>query len=91
SRTVAFAGFADSLKGGYKAATAQAFGELGYGIALGATPIGKLAFEPFANLAYVNLTTGAFGETGGAAALTARGDASGVTFTTLGLRAASSF
>ncbi|MBN8940691.1 MAG: autotransporter domain-containing protein [Rhizobiales bacterium] len=91
SRTVAFAGFGDSLKGGYKAATTQAFGELGYGIRVGPTPVGRLAFEPFANLAYVNVSTDGFSEKGGAAALTGRGEASGVTFTTLGLRAASEF
>lgn len=91
SRTVAFSGFGDSLKAGYQAATAQVFGELGYGIALGATPVGRLAFEPFANLAYVHLSADGFGEKGGAAALTGRGEASGVTFSTLGLRTASDF
>ncbi len=63
-RSVAFQGFADQLKGDYNAGTMQAFGEFGYGI-----NAGQVAFEPFANLAYVSLRTDSFGETGGAAAL----------------------
>jgi outer membrane autotransporter protein len=86
SRTVAFAGFADMLKADYGAATSQAFGELGYGLRAG-----RIAFEPFANLAYVNLSSKGFTENGGAAALTARSGDTGVTFTTLGLRASSGF
>ncbi len=82
SRSVAFAGFADTLKSRYGARTAQAFGELGYRIRAG-----QLAFEPFANLAHVSLATDGFTETGGAAALSARDTTTGVTFTTLGLRA----
>ncbi|QWG13574.1 autotransporter outer membrane beta-barrel domain-containing protein [Bradyrhizobium sediminis] len=86
-RSVAFPGFADTLKGDYSAGTTQTFGELGYRIKAGQTPLGNLAFEPFANLAYVNLSTNGFTEKGGAAALTSQGDNTGVTFTTLGLRA----
>ncbi|QCI67184.1 autotransporter outer membrane beta-barrel domain-containing protein [Phreatobacter stygius] len=86
SRSVAFAGFADTLKSHYGARTAQAFGELGYRIRAG-----RAAFEPFANLAYVNAATDGFTETGGAAALTGRSATGGVTFTTLGLRASTGF
>ncbi|QWG23765.1 autotransporter outer membrane beta-barrel domain-containing protein [Bradyrhizobium sediminis] len=86
-RSVAFPGFADTLKGDYSAGTTQTFGELGYRIKAGQTPLGNLAFEPFANLAYVNLSTNGFTEKGGAAALTSQGGNTGVTFTTLGLRA----
>lgn len=87
SRAVSFAGFAtNSLQGRQKARTAQVFGEVGYGIRVGA-----LGFEPFANLAYVNLSTDGFSETGGPAALNVRGRSSGVTFTTLGLRASQQF
>jgi outer membrane autotransporter protein len=88
SRSVAFPGFADTLKGDYSAGTTQTFGELGYRIKAGQTP---LAFEPFANLAHVNLSTNGFTEKGGAAALTGHGDNTGVTFTTLGLRASTGF
>jgi outer membrane autotransporter protein len=81
-RSVAFPGFADATKAEYSAGTAQMFGEVGYGTAFDGT-----AFEPFASLAYVNLDTDHFTETGGAAALT--GDNTfDATFTTLGLRTA---
>ncbi|WP_181257250.1 autotransporter domain-containing protein [Pseudaminobacter soli (ex Li et al. 2025)] len=86
SRNVAFPGFSDSLKGDYNAGTAQVFGELAYGFSMGAA-----RFEPFANLAYVNLHTDGFRETGGAAALTSASANTDTTFTTLGLRASTSF
>ncbi|TPM38713.1 autotransporter domain-containing protein [Mesorhizobium sp. B2-3-4] len=82
SRSVAFQGFTDSLSADYDAATAQAFGELAY-----KTDAGPFAFEPFANLAYVNLRTDGFSETGGDAALTSGSSTSDATFTTLGARA----
>jgi len=82
SRSVAFQGFTDSLSADYDAATAQAFGELAY-----KTDAGPFAFEPFANLAYVNLHTDGFAESGGAAALTSGSSTSDATFTTLGVRA----
>jgi outer membrane autotransporter protein len=82
NRTAAFPGFADSLSADYSAGTFQAFGELGYGIELGAT-----RFEPFANLAHVSLRTDSFTEQGGPAALSVDGGTTAVTFTTLGLRA----
>ncbi|MDR6872277.1 outer membrane autotransporter protein [Bosea sp. BE125] len=84
-RTVAFSGFGDNPRASYNAGTAQAFGELGYRIDLG-----KTAFEPFAGLAYVNLHTDGFNETGGAAALSARSDDTGIGYATLGLRASTS-
>lgn len=85
-RSVAMPGFADRLKAGYGGRTAQAFIDLGYRIETAA-----VAFEPFANLAYVNLRTDGWRESGGAAALHASGQATDTTFTTLGLRAASGF
>ncbi len=86
SRGVSFPGFGDSLKGDYNAGTAQVFGELGYGI-----HAGNLAFEPFANLAYVSLHTDGFTERGGAAALSGQSATTDATFTTLGLRASTTF
>ena len=74
------------LSASYDAGTAQAFGELGYGITAG-----KVDFEPFAGLAYVNLNTSSFTEQGGAAALSASGDSTETSFTTLGLRAETAF
>jgi outer membrane autotransporter protein len=91
SRSPAFAGFGEQLRSRYGAGTAQVFGDLGYRIDVGHTFVGTLAFEPFANLAYVNLTTGGFGETGGAAALIGHGGSTDVTFSTLGLRGSTGF
>jgi outer membrane autotransporter protein len=85
-RASAFPGFADSLTAGYDAHTIQAFGEFGYRI-----DTAVASFEPFANLAYVNLRGGGFAETGGAAALTGNGQITDTTFTTLGVRASTDF
>jgi outer membrane autotransporter protein len=82
NRSVAFPGFADSLKAKYHAGTAQVFGEVGYGVQAGAVKL-----EPFANLAYVNLSTGGFTEQGGAAALSSKSSSTGTAFSTLGLHA----
>ncbi|MFD9997961.1 autotransporter outer membrane beta-barrel domain-containing protein, partial [Mesorhizobium sp. NPDC059024] len=86
SRQVAFPGFSDSLTGSYRAGTTQLFGELGYGI-----KAGNLAFEPFANLAYVNVHTNGFNETGGASALSVHSGSNDNSFTTLGIRASTDF
>jgi outer membrane autotransporter protein len=90
SRSVAFAGFSQQMSSRYDAGTAQVFGDLGYRIDAGHSAVGGLAFEPFANLAYVNLRTGGFSEIG-APALTGRSDSTDVTFSTLGLRASTDF
>ncbi|MDQ0316300.1 autotransporter-associated beta strand repeat-containing protein [Amorphus orientalis] len=74
-----------TLKADYDAGTTQLFGEVGYGVDAG--PVG---FEPFAGLAYVNLNTDGFTETGGVAALTSQGDATDITYSTLGLRGSAS-
>ncbi|WP_230978917.1 autotransporter outer membrane beta-barrel domain-containing protein [Ollibium composti] len=86
SRSVAFPGFADSLTADYNAGTFQAFGEAGYRI-----DTASASFEPFANLAYVNLHTDGFTEKGGAGALHADGQTTDTTFTTLGVRASTTF
>jgi outer membrane autotransporter protein len=72
----------DNLKGHYDAGTTQVFGEVGYGLQAGAVRV-----EPFANLAYVNLSSNGFTETGGAAALAGRSGSTGTTFSTLGVHA----
>lgn len=82
SRGVSFPGFAEVLKSGSDLGTAQVFADLGYDIAVGA-----FAFEPYAAVAYVNLSGGDFHETWGAAALTGFSSDTDTTFTTLGLRA----
>lgn len=81
SRAIFFGGFGDSLKSGYRAGGFQAFGDLGYQIAIGVS-----AVEPFANLAYVNLDTEGFSERGGAAALHAGSQTTETVFSTLGTR-----
>lgn len=85
-RSIAFQGFSDTVKGRYSGGTAQAFGELGYGLQAGGATI-----EPFANVAYVGLRTDGFSETGGAAALTSGGSFADAPFTTLGARASTDF
>lgn len=82
SRSVAFPGFADRLGADYGAGTFQAFGEFGYRMDTAAA-----AFEPFANLAYVQFRNNDFSEQGGAAALHGVSQTTNTTFTTLGLRA----
>lgn len=82
SRSIGLPGFSDSLAASYSASTLQAYGELAYGI-----EAGPLRLEPFADLAHVNMWTGALGESGGTAALTSMGDLVSATFATLGLRA----
>ncbi|WP_114365288.1 autotransporter domain-containing protein, partial [Ciceribacter lividus] len=86
TRDVSFAGFSDSLSSTYDARTVQAYGEVGYTVALG-----EARFEPFANLAYVNLHSDGTGESGGAAALTLAEQSADATFVTLGMRADSKF
>ncbi|WP_258051869.1 autotransporter domain-containing protein [Mesorhizobium sp. INR15] len=86
TRSVSFGGFNDQLSAGYNAGTAQAFGELAY-----AGRAGQFSFEPFANLAYVNLRTDGFTERGGMAALTSGSSSTDATFTTLGVRVSSDF
>ncbi len=86
SRSVVFPGFTDDLSADYDAGTAQVFGELGYRI-----DMKPVAFEPFANLAYVNFRNDSFNESGGAAALTGSSNTTDATFTTLGVRASTDF
>jgi outer membrane autotransporter protein len=86
-RSVVFPAFSESLSADYRATTAQAFGELAYRF-----DIGRNAFEPFANLAYVHLNTDGFAETGGTtSALTAQKTTTENTFSTFGVRASSQF
>jgi len=82
----AFLSGPQTLKADYDAFTTQAFGEIGYGVRAGI-----FDFEPFAGLAYVNLHTDGFTETGGAAALSDSGDTTGVGYATVGLRGSTGF
>ncbi|WP_175422146.1 autotransporter domain-containing protein [Agrobacterium tumefaciens] len=78
--------FGGTVNGDYRAGTTQVFGELAY-----AMKAGDLAFEPFANLAYVNVHTNGFAEQGGAAALSINGQSNDLTFSTFGMRASTDF
>ena len=82
SRSMAFSGFSDDLSASYGARTLQTWGEAAYSFEAGAVRL-----EPFANLAYVNLSTDSFTETGGLAALNATSSVADAAFTTIGLRA----
>lgn len=84
-RDVAFSSFANSLHSDYTAMTAQLFGEAAYRVDLGEATI-----EPFAGLAQVHVSTDGFRENGGAAALSVDDNASDLTYTNVGLRAATS-
>ncbi|MFD1200249.1 autotransporter domain-containing protein [Brucella gallinifaecis] len=84
SRSVWYSGFEDSLSADYNARSLQAFGEVGYRI-----DTASASFEPFANLSHISLRTNGFTEQGGNAALSVEKDTTNTTFTTLGLRAAS--
>ena len=80
-RTVVFPGFLDRVDADYDGDTGQIFGEIA--LPLGA---GALAYEPFANLAYVHVSTDRFTEQGGIAALTGFGGDQDVGYSTLGVR-----
>lgn len=82
SRSMAFTGVVGRTESSYDAHTTQVFGELGWRL-----DAGKVALEPFANLAHANLKTDGFSESGGITALSGRSQSTQTTFTTLGLRA----
>ncbi|MFJ3461583.1 autotransporter domain-containing protein [Achromobacter spanius] len=73
---------AAKLKANYGASTAQLFTELGYRWDVTA----RATLEPFAGVAWSDLRTRSFTESGGAAALSGRSTSTTQTTTTLGLR-----
>ncbi|OYW52984.1 MAG: autotransporter outer membrane beta-barrel domain-containing protein, partial [Rhizobiales bacterium 12-68-15] len=86
-RSIVFPGFAGSESGGYAVGTTQLFGEAAYRMALGAYEL-----EPFAGLAYVNVSGGSTTETGtGGAGLGVDVQGMSTLYTTLGARAATTF
>ena len=82
-RSIAYPGSFERASAGYDGGTAQAFAEVGYGVA-----VRMLALEPFAGLAYVHVDSDAFTETGAAAGLTGGSNPMGVGYSSLGLRVA---
>ncbi|WP_193760045.1 autotransporter-associated beta strand repeat-containing protein [Azorhizobium caulinodans] len=86
-RSVLFSGFSSAQSSGYSLGTTQLFGEAGYRMAFGAYEL-----EPFAGLAYVNLSSGSATETGyGSAGLGVNVQGMSTLYSTLGVRAATSF
>ena len=91
NRTIAFtsgesccaSNFGDSVKSDYRGRTVQAFAEVGIGLSAGGARI-----EPFFNVAYVGVHTNGFTETGGPAALTGSASNTEATYSTVGVRAA---
>jgi subtilase-type serine protease len=81
SRQVAFNGFADRPTASYDGDTRQAFVDAGYRFGSDA-----LGVEPYAQFAQVRVSTDAFVEAGGAAALRGAGSDSKVDLSTVGLR-----
>ena len=86
TRTIAFPGLAQQASATYDGGTGQVFAEVGYGFA-----VQSIALEPFAGIAWVQVNTDGFTESGATAGLTSGSNSSGVGYTSLGLRAATKF
>lgn len=82
-RTIFLADTSEKATTNYDARTAQAFAEIGYGVA-----VRNVALEPFAGLAWVDVDTDGFTESGADAGLTGSSSASSVGYGTIGVRAA---
>jgi uncharacterized protein with beta-barrel porin domain len=83
SRSVTFTGFSDALSARYDSDVLHGFGEVGLALpALGGT------VEPFGGIAAYRIHSDAFGETGGAAALSGTAHSETFTQSSLGLRVA---
>lgn len=83
SRSVVFPGFFEREEAHYGADTGQVFGEVAYPVTMG-----EIALEPFAGLAFASVMSDGLKERGGIAALRSSGDDQDVSYSTLGLRAA---
>jgi outer membrane autotransporter protein len=86
NRIAEFPGFWQQLRSSYAVQTAQTFGEVGYGF-----NVNGLALEPFGGLAYLHLGGDNTSESGGSAALNVLGAKEDVGYSTLGLKAATTF
>ncbi|MDQ0301180.1 autotransporter outer membrane beta-barrel domain-containing protein [Ancylobacter polymorphus] len=82
-RMAVFPGFAEALNADYSNGSLQLFGELGYSMTFGAVEM-----EPFVGAAYLSIDGARFNETGGAAALAVSTNSMETTYTTVGLRVA---
>jgi len=86
-RNVAAGSLNQRLESSYHASSTQVFTELGYNLPLG----DAYSIEPYAGLAWNQLRTRGFSESGGSAALHGESNSDDVTSTTLGLRSAWQF
>lgn len=82
-RSVLFPGFFQQVDASYNGDVGQVFGEMALPLSAG-----RIAYEPFANIAYVRVSADRFAEQGGDAALIGLGNSQNTGFTTLGLRLA---
>jgi outer membrane autotransporter protein len=80
-RDISFGTFSDRLTADYASATSQVFADISW-----THDFDGFKLRPFANLAYVNLDSDGFRESGGDAALSTSGGNDAITATTLGLR-----
>jgi outer membrane autotransporter protein len=80
-RSVAFAGFSDTLSSDYNSHVGQIFGDIGYRF-----DVAQVQIEPFAELAFINIGTDDVLESGGAAALRIQQQDANITSTLLGAR-----
>lgn len=80
-RGISFGSISDRLRADYDSATTQFFADLSWTMEADA-----IVLQPFANIAYVNIETDGFHESGGAAALSAASGSDDVTMATFGLR-----
>ncbi|VVE86329.1 autotransporter-associated beta strand repeat-containing protein [Pandoraea bronchicola] len=85
-RSVAIGPIAQTARASYDASVWQVFGEAAWRL-----DAGPASIEPFANVAYARVRTGAFDETGSVAALHADEQSQGITFSTAGLRGEMAF
>lgn len=81
-RRVAVGGLDQTLRADYGASTVQVFTELGWALKAG----DAFTLEPYAGLAWANLRSRAFQESGGSAALSGASQSNRTTTSTLGLR-----
>ncbi len=86
TRQVVFPHFSNNTFAMENVSSEQVFGEVGYGM-----NAGGMAVEPFGNVAWIKATTGAFTETGGPAALSGVKTSDSLTYSSVGLRMATSF
>ena len=86
-RDISIPGLQEQERSEFDAGTYQIYGDLSYTYEAGE----NLQVSPFLSAAYVNTSSGSFGESGGSAALQAGSSSFNTAFTTLGVRMAQPF